>query len=175
MRIFSILFFFLLFVCYAPQAEAQKKQTTPTKKMKKQATTLGLEIIKSYFEGDCKKDFLPHFHTTIFALDGDGAIALDDKLKERLCEMHARAVKDKTRTYAQYLMNYKIQILTKPEYEKLLGKIEFDYYTPQESDLLFVGSMPSSEATLPNFIFDDMFYFMLRKIGKKWKIIAVGG
>jgi hypothetical protein len=158
-----------------PQAEAQQKNTAPTKKMKKQVATIGLNIVKSYFEGDCKKDFLPYFHSTLFALDGDGVIEVDDKFKERLCEMHQRAVKDKSRTYADYLINYQIQVLTKPNYEKLMGKIELPYYTPEDNDLLFVGSMASSYKVLPDFIFDDLFYFMFRKIGKKWKIIAVGG
>lgn len=175
MRIFSALILCLLFVCGLPQAQAQKKNGFPSAKSKKQALAAGLKIVESYFGGDCKTKFLPAVHTTVFTLDGDGAVEMNEEMKARLCETHARAVKDKTRTYQDYLANYDVQILTKPEYEKLMGKIQFDYYTPEESDLLFVGSMPSVHATLPNFIFDDMYYFMLRKIGKKWKIIAVGG
>jgi hypothetical protein len=175
MRIFSALILLFLFVSAMPQAEAQKKNGFPSAKSKKQALAAGLKIVESYFEGDCKTDFLPVVHTTVFTLDGDGAVEINEEMKERLCETHERAVKDKTRTYQDYLANYDVQILTKPEYEKLLGKIDFDYYTAQEQDLLFVGSVRKADAKLENFIFDDFFYFMLRKINKEWKIIAVSG
>ena len=175
MRIFSILILALFFIATLPTLQGQQKKSLPTKKMKKQVATIGLKIVKSYFDGNCKTDFLPYFHNTIFALDGDGAIEVNEEVKEKLCEIHQRAIKDKSRTYADYLCNYKIQVLTKPNYRKIMGKIELPYYTPQDNDLLFVGSMASPNAVLPNFIFDDLFYFMFRKIDKKWKIIAVGG
>jgi len=174
LRLISIVFFAACVFSACVGGKTNDPNATPNEKQRAEALEFALTVVAAYFQTDCGDDYLAFYDDRIFALDGDGAIDKKD-IATQLCERKTRALRDKSKTFAQYTLDYEPMILTRSEYEQEMGKIDYPYYTAQNSDLLFVGSFRRHDNGNPDYIFDDMFVFMLRKIGKNWRIIGVNG
>ena len=137
---------------------------------KEQAELFALSVVKTYFDKDCKQ-LQDSFSNIIYGLEDDDVINKVD-VKDRLCNSLDRAVTEGY-TYEDYLGSYKIRILDKAEYE-----IEFPFfkelhnYKSSKEDYLFIG-YDLIDTSSHNFIWDDMFVFMVKKVDGFWKIIAL--
>lgn len=128
-------------------------------------------VVKSYFEEDCDA-FFEALSDSLIILDGDGVFSKAGE-KERLCKALSRAVRDKDKSYQDYIENYQIEMLTAAEVEKRFGRKLPDYYKPQPGDWFFIGFAPMAEFT--SFIWEDMFFFMVRKEKGRWTLRGVSG
>lgn len=138
---------------------------------KKRAEKFALSVVKSYFEEDCE-GFFAALSDSLIILDGDGVVAKVGR-RERVCESMSRAVGDKDKSYQDYLDSYRVEMLSAKEVEERFGIKLPDYYQPQPGDWFFIGFEPMAE--FAPFIWDDMFFFMVRKEQGRWKLKGVSG
>ncbi|MCX8523363.1 hypothetical protein OF897_05465 [Chryseobacterium formosus] len=139
--------------------------------LKTQAKQFSLDFVKAYFQKGCKNYDL--ISNSVIILDGDGIVE-KKKFKDKLCESFNSAIRNKSKTYKDYIDNYIIEIYTPQELiEKSRVKLP-GYYVPTETDYFFFGNKLKDENN-ENFIWDDMFIFMVRKENNTWFFKGASG
>ncbi len=142
--------------------------------LKVDAKEFSFGIIRAYFEEDCDRVY-KSFSDSIILMDGDGIFSIEG-MEDKICESVKSAVRDNSKTIVDYLAMYQIKMYTPLELETELEAQLPDYYIPDPSDVFYVGgALKPEEALGPNFIWDDMFVFMVRREGSVWKIKGVSG
>lgn len=153
---------------------ASKTSTKKTNKLRAEAKEFCFSIVKAYFAEDCEK-VLNLISDPVFTMDGDGAISKIGK-EDKLCKSVKKAIREEGKTFQDYFDTYKIELLTPNE---LLKKIKVslpDYYETTDTDFFFLGyEVKEGKDRSDNFIWDDMFIFMVRKENKSWIIKGVSG
>lgn len=140
---------------------------------KLQAKEFSLQIVKTYSDDDCDA-FYDALLDTIYLLDGDGPVEKSSETKEILCNSHSKAFREE-RTYQDYLDLYEIEILEKAEYDVDYPEIEsLQVFETTSDDYLFIG-WETKDSQQENFVWGDMFFFMVRKTGDGWRISALSG
>ena len=140
---------------------------------KKEALNFALEIVKSYFTENCDF-FYNSFSNELISLEDQESFDRSELGNyDEICDFFKRAIKDKNKTFQDYLDAYSTEILTYEELVKYIKK-ELDNEIPpnpliEKDDLIFVG-WKLKNTDVENFIFDDMFVFILRKENNKWVI-----
>jgi len=167
--ILNVLLFITLGTC-----SSSKKVTGNLKDLKQEAKAFSLSIIESYFTEDCKKHY-NSMSDSILIMDGDGIFSKIGK-EDKLCRSVKKAIRDKEKTFQDYIDSYNIEILTPDELTKKFNKSLPDYYKTTDSDLFFIGyEFKQGKERIDNFIWDDMFIFMVRKENQIWTIKGVSG
>lgn len=167
--IFNILFCLALGAC-----SSSKNITGNAKNLKQEAKTFSLSIVQAYFSEDCDKVF-NSLHDTILVMDGDGVFPKAGK-EDKLCKSVKKSVRDKDKTYQDYLDSYDIEILSPKELMEKFDQPLPDYYQTTASDFFFIGSkLKEGKERSDNFIWDDAFIFMVRKENQTWTIKGVSG
>lgn len=155
--------------CHNPNQQLGKIQPT-----KQAAKVFSLSVIETYFSEDCDKLF-GMMNDSILIMDGDGVFAIAGK-QDKLCKSMNRAIRDREKTMADYLETYKAEILTRTELEKKYDRKLPDYYKTIASDFFFLGfELKEGKTAEDNFIWDDMFVFMVRYENGSWHVKGVGG
>lgn len=142
--------------------------------LKKEAKAFSLSIAKAYLAEDFKKAY-SSINDSVLTMDGDDIILTIGK-EDKLCSSVKSAISDKEKTFEDYIETYNIDILTPTEIEEKLKKTLPDYYKTTKSDFFFLGYKLKEDKTHEDdFIWDDMFLFMVRKEKKKWAIKGISG
>lgn len=144
-------------------------------KLDKQALDFSLKMVKHYFEEDCEAAYAM-MADSMLTIDGDGVFA-KAPLKERLCKGIKKAIRDKDKSYQDYLNTYNPSVLDSKALQEKFPKLNYpDYYTPLPNDRFFLGfEFKEGVSKDKNFIWDDLFFFVIRKTGNQWKMIGVEG
>lgn len=140
--------------------------------LRAEAKKFSLEIVKSYFQGNCETHY-NIISDSVIILDGDGIVEKKN-FKDKLCESFNSAVRNKSKKYKNYLDDYIIEIYTPQELLDKKGAKLPDYYVPTETDYFFFGYKQKDE-TKEDFIWDDMFIFMVRKENNRWIFKGASG
>lgn len=102
-------------------------------------------------------------------MDGDGELSKFG-LEEKSCRSVKKAVRDKEKTFQDYIDTYIIEVLTTQEVTKRYKNMSLpEYYKTTENDFFFLGhKLKEGKDRSENFIWDDLFIFMVRKEGEIW-------
>lgn len=142
--------------------------------MRQEAKVFALDIVQAYFEEDCEK-VNNAISDVVYTMDGGGAISKIGK-EDRLCKSVKKAIRDEEKSFQDYIDAYKIEILTPEELIEKTNRPLPDYYKTTGSDFFFLGGeLKGGNDRAKNFIWDDMFIFMLRKEDKSWIIKGISG
>ncbi len=154
---------------------SSKKVVKNTSDLRQEAKDFSLNIIESYFNSDCEKLY-DSLSDSILLMDGDGIIAKND-VKEKSCKSVRKAIYNKEKTFQDYLNDYTIEVLTSKEaIESLHGKKLPDYYITTDLDYFFLGGkLKEGKQRSDNWIWNDMFIFMVRKENGVWKVKGATG
>jgi len=182
-----ITFASLLFI---GSCSAQKKTVQRADDLKTEAKTFSLSVVKSYFKSDCDKvytaisDSILLVGRDIVLIKGQSKTLVKDigtdvsrhMNKENICVAVKKSIKDKTKSYSDYLNTYDPLIFTRSELEELLTKKRkklSEKFITKPDDLFFLGmKLKDGFDSSKDFIWDDMFFLMVRKEKDTWKIKA---
>ncbi len=140
---------------------------------KKEALEFSMTVARSLFEGNVNV-FIGSMPTEIFTFKE--VIVITKEIEEAIKKDFPRAVRDSTKTFANYLVDYKIELLNKEELEtKIKTEMKTDFKFPEhykviDGDLFFLGFQQKINDPNANYVSDDFFTFMVRKIDGKWQI-----
>jgi hypothetical protein len=155
--------------CYHATKKAVQAQQT-----KQHAKVFSLSIVEAYLSDDCNTVFNA-MSDSIFIMDGDGIFPTKGQ-EDKLCGAVKRAIRDKEKTMADYLETYTIEMLTRTELEERFERKLPDYYKTIASDFFFLGwQLKEGKTKVDDFIWDDMFVFMVRYENGNWTIKGVSG
>ncbi len=154
---------------------SSKKVIKNTTDLRQEARDFSLGVIESYFTEDCE-EFYNSLSDSILLMSGDGIIA-KNVVKDKCCQSVRRAFYNKEKTFQDYLNDYTIEVLTLREaIERFHGKKLPDYYITTELDFIFFGNeLKNGTKSSDDWIWDDLFIFMVRKENGVWKIKGVTG
>lgn len=145
---------------------------TQAQDLRAEAKSFSLAIVSNYFSGNCDS-FYNMLSSELWLMDGGGAVQTQD-LKSEICEALASAVKNKDKTFQDYLNDFEIEVLSNEEFKLRYDAPFPSYYIPSPDDYFFIGYQPkttSDELSIDRFyIRDDMFIFMVRKENGVWKM-----
>lgn len=163
----KIKFSFLLILGLNSLIFCQKNEIS----LKEEAKQFSLDFVKLYFQKGCKNYDL--VSESVIILDGDGIVEKKN-FKDKLCKSFSSAIRDKSKIYKDYIEDYTIEIYTPQELIEKSGVKLPDYYIPTETDYFFFGHKLKDD-TKENFIWDDMFIFMVRKENNTWVFKGASG
>ncbi len=156
----------IIFVSFVACSTSRKVSVT-TEDLKQEAKDFSLSIIKSYFDEDCNKVFVS-MSDSILLIDSGEILAKID-IENEICQSLRKAIRDKEKSFKDYTEFYNIEILTPIEIYKKFNRTIPEYYKPTDSDFFFIGyELKEGKDRADNFIWDDMFVFMVRKENGKW-------
>lgn len=162
----------LYFLCTISFAEEANFQDSP---IKKEAREFSLQVVETFFTQDCDQ-FHHLLADTFVLLDGDGEFSKDGELKEKLCQSIKLAISDKSKTFDDYVKYYQIDIFTRSEIEHNFDFLFPDNIDIRETDLFYVGmKFKDGGKAIEHFIWDDLFFFMVRKTDETWSIKGLSG
>ncbi len=164
--------FYLLVVFFLGACTVSKPKVSDTATLKQEAKEFSLSIVKAYFSEDCKM-VISLMSDSVFTFDGDGVFETKG-MEYKLCKGIKKAIRNKEKTYKDYLDSYQIEMLTPKELEEKFKMKLPDYYHRQPSDMIFYGGK-IKEGKGDKFIWDDMFVMLVRKEKKGWKWKGVSG
>ncbi len=166
----SLLLFLLMVSC-----SATKKVIKETETLRKEAKAFTLSVVEIYFTDNCDKLY-NLMNDSLLVMDGDGILS-KVSIEEKLCKSMKSAVYyKKEKTFQDYLRSYEIEILTRDELVKKFKKDLPEYYTTTNHDFFFLGyKLKEGINSSDNFIWDDMFIFMVRKENNTWTIKGISG
>ena len=125
-------------------------------------------LVKFYFEDDCI-GFFNNMSPQLISLQGHGVFD-KEQIEDKLCNSITKAVSDSTKLFEDYLNCYKIVVFPATEVEDLS---EILNYTPSSKDFLFCGYSLLEDSYCENFIWDDMFIFLVSKVDGAWVCIGI--
>ncbi|MFV0346758.1 MAG: hypothetical protein ACK5IQ_11010 [Bacteroidales bacterium] len=159
-----------LLISFNVFAEDNTKQA----KLRQEAREFSLSVVQTYFDEDFNK-YWSFVSDTIIILPANKVIPIAD-MKDALCSSLKRAIRNKDKTFQDYLDSYKVEILTKEELEDMFGKPIPESAMSSDSDFFFMGNnAKESIASFEDFIWDDFFLFLVRKVDGKWFLKGFAG
>lgn len=174
----------LIFVCVLLattliSCSNQKSATTINAEAadKNKAEKFSLSIVESYFNRECKT-FYEALTDPFYLIEDDIPIEKDDNTEKKLCESILKAFEGE-HTYQEYLGSYNVRVLDRDEFMTEPIMFEETYvrdlvnFKPTNNDYLFVGS--SLKENKEDFMWEDMLFFIVRKVDDTWKISAISG
>lgn len=135
--------------------------------LKKEAMAFSMKLVRSYFDCDCKvlqQSLASEVYT--FAR----AVAITDEMKQKICESVKSAVTDTSKTFKDYELVYKTELLSKAEVEaKAKAKLPAHFDT-QSNEFYFLGFEQRSNTGSANFIEVRLFALLIRKVNGNWQV-----
>ncbi len=159
-KIKYLLLFSILFISFLTYSQSEDK-------LKNEALQFSLEVVKTYFQDDCNA-YLNKISDTIILISGQ-SFYQKNKIKTRLCESFAKAVEVKSKKFNNYQEIYKYEVISIKDFFLKNNLKSTKYLKPIDSDFLFAGgNIKDSKSISESFIFNDMYFFMVRKVNGKW-------
>jgi len=186
MKYLSILCFFTALVLST--CNSTKQIPKNPENAKEEAKAFSLNIIESYFKKDCNTLYNSISDTLLVLGKGDKLIKGESKVeveeigtdiskhlnKHNICLAVNKAIKDKSKTYQDYLNTYEPLVYNKSELLELIKKPFPSSFKIEANDLFFLGmKLKEGVDRKHDFIWDDLFIFMLRKENGDWKVKAM--
>ena len=151
-----------------------KKVTKNSAVLKQEARDFSLSIIQSYFTKDCNKVYAS-MNDSLLIMDGDGVFLKID-IKKKLCRSLKKAIRDKNKTFKDYLESYIVEILSQKDLEKKFNITLPTYFKKEDTNFFFIGSkLKKGKEETNHFIWDDLFVFMVNKKNKIWTLKGLSG
>lgn len=136
-----------------------------------EAEAFTMNYLRSIVENNCDL-YYSSLSNKLFALNEKGTI--DKPSKEYACDGLQRAIRNKTKTFENFLNDYKIIIILPNESESVYGQ-RLKNYTQNKNDLLVLAFMPKPEFNFEEdaYLFDDYFRFIIRFENNKWVVKGI--
>ncbi len=143
-----------------------------TKPTKEQALQFSLAVVEKMFRNDCDGVYAI-MNDPIYVLDGDAVVTKNTDTHEKICRSISHAIRSDA-TFEDYQNAYDPRILTPDEVYTEFPRVKEHRgrFTLEPNDFFFMGYKSKTNA---DFIWDDLFTFVVRKIDYTWKIVAVSG
>jgi hypothetical protein len=142
--------------------------------LRAEAKNFSLTVVKAYFREDCGFVYNA-FSDSVLIMEGAGMFT-DLKKNEKICRSIRSAIRDKSKNYQNYLETYQVELLTQKELQKTIPVKLPSYIKMTNKDFFFMGyKMKEDQVNMENFIWDDLFIFMVRKEESGWKIKGISG
>ena len=170
MKVINWLIIITLFLFSSCKSIFTTTHPTTKESLKKEGLEFSLKFVEALFNEDCDKVYA-QFAEEVYSMDGDEIYILSE-YREDICESIDEAIYGDEKTYNDYLKDYRKEILT-PEQVVFRFKFKFpEFYQPHESDLFFIGAELKNEES-EDYISEDYFVFLIRKIEGRWQIKGV--
>ncbi|MEN4762049.1 MULTISPECIES: hypothetical protein [unclassified Chryseobacterium] len=164
---FKISVFFILGLnFYLPAQEVNPN------KLKNEAQEFAISYVKLYFNGDCEETYSLMSESLIHFEKKDIKFFDKEKIKDRICETYNKAVRDKSKSFDDYLQIYETRIYSPYEFEEALDTKLPNTYIPKVTEFFFIGGY-KKDSQEESFIWDDVFIFMVRKEHEKWLVVSI--
>ncbi|WP_459209326.1 hypothetical protein [Aquimarina rhabdastrellae] len=134
---------------------------------KRQAKSFALAYVKTYFEKDCTSNYT-YLDDELIDLR-NGKFLKTRTLQKEICKDIKKAVRIDT-NFETYLKSYQIRILNPKQYLRTITKLPKGI-TFTKHDYFFWGSIPKKHLK-QSFIWEEAFFFMVRKTSNGWKVKA---
>lgn len=140
-----------------------------------------LNVIKSIIEHNCDEYFESISDSVVLYHSVRDIIVSKSELKPQLMGLCNSSVKNDSLNYQYYLDNFKIEFYNVNDIAKKIGfergaeesnLTMLNYYQIKEGDIFFQGAYHKTRNSM-NFILDDAFKFIFRKIDGVYKIIVI--
>lgn len=148
-------------------------------KVSKEQRTFCLDVVKSVIEHDCDQYYKSINDSIVFFHKMRDTILPKSALKPQLMELCNSIVKNDSLDYQYYLNNFKMQFYNVNEVTEIIsrGRKErnlstLKYYKIKEGDIFFQGANHKTR-NRADFILDDAFKFIFRKIDGEYKILLI--
>ena len=158
----SVIFIFLI------SCKLESEEFYDQKTEMEEAMEFSKVLVKFYFEDDCV-GFLKNTSSQIISLQGHGLLE-KEQIEDKLCNSIVMAVSNSTKSFEDYLNCYSIEVFPATDVEDLS---EIPNYTPTSKDFLFYGYNLLDDSLCENFIWDDMFIFLVSKVDGSWVCIGI--
>ncbi len=146
----------------------------PAGDLKNEAREFSLQLISTFFSEDCDA-YYSFLSSEILTMKPDGIFPVTDEFKNKVCQSVKSAVDDNSKTLQEYLATYKIEMLTRAEIEAKAGRALPEHFNTLETEFYFVGFELKEGTATTNFIWGDMFVFLVRKTNAVWKMKGLLG
>lgn len=153
---------------YAKVTASASPQAKPLNQvLKKEAMEFSMQLVRSYFIKDCSVLQIA-LAPEVFTVKQQYSIT--NELKAKLCESIVTAITDSTKTFNDYLANYKIELVSKAELEAKFKMSLPAHYNSTAEEFYFLGfeKMPGSKVA--SFISARLFALLIRKTADKWEV-----
>ncbi len=140
-----------------------------------------LNVVKSIIEHNCDEYFNSISDSVVFYGGVRDTILPKSSIKQDLMMMCYASVKNDSLDYKYYLENFSIRFYDVREMADEMGRQSgegestlgtLNYYKIQEGDVFFQGAYHKTRNRL-DFILDDTFKFVFRKVNGEFKIIVI--
>lgn len=140
-----------------------------------------LNVIKSIIEHNCDEYFESISDSVVFYHSVRDTIVSKSALKPQLMGLCKASVKNDSLDYQYYLDNFKIQFYNVNDIAEKISRGRGDkesklstlnYYQIKDGDIFFQGAYHKTRNRM-DFILDDAFKFVFRKIDGDYKIIVI--
>ncbi|QXP52851.1 hypothetical protein [Cellulophaga sp. HaHa_2_1] len=145
----------------------------------KDQRTFCLNVVKSVIEHNCDEYYKSINDSIVFFHKMRDTIMPKSALKPQLVELCNSIVKNDSLNYQYYLQNFKMQFYKVNEITKIISREKKDrnlstlnYYQIKEGDIFFKGANHKTR-NRADFILDDAFKFIFRKINGEYKILLL--
>lgn len=140
--------------------------------LKNEALNFTKTIVSSYFTKDYTI-LLKSLPNEVYTINE--VIKVTDDVKQKLCKSINSAVLDTSKSFHDYENDYKMEVLSKEEFEAKMNIKLPEHFKTTESDFFFLGFEKKSKDVSSKYIWDDVFSFMIRKVDGKWQFKAILG
>lgn len=138
---------------------------------KKEAEAFTMNYLRAIVENNCDV-YYSSLSNKLFVLNKTET--LDRPSKELACDGLPRAIRNKTKTFENFLNDYKIIIILPDELENIYSQ-PLKNYVKNKNDLLVLAFMPKPGFNFEedNYLFDDYFRFLIRFENNKWVVKGI--
>ncbi|SFW21391.1 hypothetical protein SAMN05660313_00544 [Cellulophaga fucicola] len=150
-----------------------------TLNVSKDQRTFCLNVVKSVIEHNCDQYYNSINDSIVFFHKMRDTIIPKSALKPQLMELCNSIVKNDSLDYQYYLNNFKMQFYNVNEVAEIIsrGRKErnlstLKYYKIKDGDIFFQGANHKTRDRA-DFILDDAFKFIFRKIDGEYKILLI--
>lgn len=171
MKKFTLLLFFLPLISY----------TQDKIDVSKEEKDFALKVVKSIIENDCETYYNSINDSVVLYFRVEEILIPKSEIENKLKMLCQISVKNDSLDYSYYLENFELQFFNvtsladkefygSREQSSTLGGLK--HYDIQEGDIFFIGSNHKTRNHL-DFILDDAFKFIIRKVKGEYKIILM--
>lgn len=152
-----------------------------TIQVNKNQREFALSVVKSIIENDCETYYNSINDSVVLYFSVNDTIVAKDGIKDKLKMLCQISIKNDTLDYNYYLNNFHLHFFDAKTLSNELKRSSNDessslgtlrYYKIMNDDIFFNGSYHKSEDRL-DFIIDDAFKFLIRRVNDEYKIILL--
>lgn len=164
----------IVHIAFVSLASCQSKSKLTESGAREQALSFSLDAIENYFTNDCLS-FLELMHSPINMIGEDEAVTVES-VDNSICLSISKAVKIESMTVEDYKSIFKPMVMTVSEYQAFFDNPLPEPNHIEEGEFIFIGFIPQdANVSVSEYIWDDLFAFVVGKRNGNWKITTIGG